>query len=376
MTIRTSLVAAAALSWLLAACGEEGGNAAPPAPPPSVGVIGVARKPITEAAAFVGRVEAIDKVDLRARVTGFLEKRHFTEGQDVAVDDLLFTLERAPYEAEVEQRQAELARAEANAQNAELQLRRARELLRNQNIPQATVDERVAASASAQADILQAKAALRQAQINLGYTEIRSPIVGRIGRAAFSEGNLVGPDSGILATIVHQDPMYVTFPVSQREVLEFQRRVAEREADPAHVVVRLRLSDGSLYPQPGRINFLDVQVSPGTDTVTVRAEVPNPKRTLVEGQFASVTVESETPEPALVVPQAAVQTDQAGSFVLVVDSEKKVEVRRVTLGASQEGDVVVAKGLKEGEQIVLEGIQKVRPGQVVSPAPASAAPGA
>ena len=259
----------------------------------------------------------------------------------------------------VEQRQAELASAEANRANTEVQLRRGEELVKNGNIPRSEVDLRRAQDLMAQAAIQEAQAALEQAQINLGYTEIHAPIAGRIGRADLSVGNLVGPDTGVLATIVSQDPIYVTFPVSQRQLLAHR---GER-GDP---VVRVTLPDGTLYDHPGKLNFLDVQVDPGTDTVTVRAELPNPERVLVDGQFVGVRVERGEPVQMLAVPQASVQIDQAGPFVLVVGGDNKVEARRITLGAVAGAQVVVQKGLETGDKVIVEGIQKVRPGMVVA----------
>ena len=213
---------------------------------------------------------------------------------------------------------------------------------------------------------------LDQAEINLGYTEIRSPIDGRIGLANFTVGNLVGPSSGKLATIVSQDPIYVIFQASERDVIDYKRRVAESADKNPHVTVHIQLPNGSVYPHPGLTNFLDIQVDTTTDTVAVRAQVPNPEGLLIPGGVVGVTVERGAPRSALVVPQSAVQLDQAGRYVLVVDEAKKVELRRVTTGAEQGSDVVVTDGLKEGELVIVEGIQKVRPGQVVT---ASVVPG-
>jgi membrane fusion protein (multidrug efflux system) len=364
------LVRRAVIFFALAAVACDGREqpAATQAPPPAVGVIVAAKKPVTAGTDFTGRVEAVDKVDLRARITGFLEQRLFTEGQDVKKGDLLFVIEKGPYAAEVDQRKAAIARAEAELKNATLQLERGRELLRNNNIPKATVDERVAAEAMSQASVLQAKAALQEAEINLGYTEIKAPVAGRIGRAAYSVGNFVGPDSGTLALIVSQDPVYVTFPVSQRQLLEARSQQLSGDTAAKELVVHARLPDGSVYPHPGHLSFLGVQVDRGTDTVAVRADFPNPNRILVDGQFVGVTVQRERPELAITVPQAAIQIDQAGPYVLIVDAEKKVGVRRVSLGASgRDGNAIVEKGLAEGESVLVEGIQRVRPGQTVNP---------
>jgi membrane fusion protein, multidrug efflux system len=298
----------------------------------------------------------------------------FDEGSDVKAGDLLFVIEKAPYEAVVAQRQAELASAEANKANTAAQLARGEELVKNDNIPRSEVDLRRADDLMAAAGIQEAQAALERAQINLSYTDIHAPIDGRISRAAVSIGNLVGPDSGVLATIVSQDPIYVTFPVTQRELLTHRGESGEP-------VVKVTLPDGTLYKHVGKPNFLDVQVDPGTDTLTVRAELPNPDRTLVDGQFVGVRVERGEPEQVLAVPQAALQVDQAGPYVLVVGGDDKVEARRVTLGAAEGDRAVVRDGLKEGERVIVEGVQKVRPGMAVAaseappaaPAPATGA---
>jgi membrane fusion protein, multidrug efflux system len=333
-------------------------------PPPAVSVRPVVDRQVTETADLIGRVTAINKVDIVARVPGFIEERYFTEGQHVKTGDLLFRIERETYKAAVDQQRANLAKAKAAEVNAALQLQRGKELVRNQNIPQATVDQREAEEASAKANVLQAEATLQQAEINLGYTEIRSPIDGRIGIAAFTVGNLVDSSSGKLATIVSQDPVYVVFQASERDVLEYKRRIAEYK--DGHVKVHIRLPNGNAYPHEGLTNFLDIQVESGTDTVLVRAEVPNPERLLIPGGIVGVTIERGVPKAALLVPQSAVLLDQAGRYVLVVDQEKKVEQRRVTTGIEQGRDVVVMEGLKPGELVIVEGIQKVRPGQIVA----------
>jgi membrane fusion protein (multidrug efflux system) len=225
----------------------------------------------------------------------------------------------------------------------------------------------------AAAAIQEAEAALEQARINLGYTDIAAPLDGRIGQAAFSVGNLVGPESGALATIVSQDPIHVTFPVSQRQLMEYRRE----RGDGAAPVVRVTLPDGTLYDEAGRIDFLDVQVDQGTDTVTVRAALPNPERMLVDGQFVGVRVEAGAPEAVLAVLQAALQVDQAGPYVLVVGADDKVEARRVRLGPAGGAQSVVEAGLSAGERVIVEGIQKVRPGMAVaaSEGPPQAVPG-
>jgi membrane fusion protein (multidrug efflux system) len=338
------------------------------APPPAVTVVPVAAREVTDTGEFVGRVVAINKVDIVARVPGFIEERTFTEGQEVKRGDLLFRIEQATYKALVEQQQAALAKAKATEANAVLQLDRGKELGRSLNIPQSTIDQRAADAGTAKADVMVAQAALDQAKINFDYTEIHSPIDGQIGLANYTVGNLVGPSSGSLATIVSHDPIYVIFQSSERDIIAYKRRIAADGGGP-HVVVRVKLPDGSIYPQPGMSNFLDIQVTNTTDTVAVRAQFPNPDGLLIPGGVVGVTVERGAPKSALIVPQSAVQVDQAGRYVLLVDDAKKVELRRITTGAEEGSDIVVTSGLKQGELIITEGIQKVRPGQLVSASP-------
>ena len=349
-----------------ASCGEAEEEAAAP-PPPAVSVLVVEQKDVTPATEFVGRVVAADKVELRARIQGFLQQRLFTEGQDVAAGDTLFRIEPEPFEAAVKQAAANVASAEADAHNAKLQLDRAEQLVKRQTVAVATRDDRAADLAMAKARVQDSQAALDVAKINLTYTEIKAPLAGRIGLSTYSEGNLVGPDSGTLATIVSQDPIYVTFQVSQREILAAQRRMAAEGSDTAALVVRLKLPDGSDYSEVGKVNFLGIQVDPGTDTATVRATFANPDRLLTDGAFVNVSIQRGTPTPALLIPQAALQVDQAGPFALVVTAENKVEVRRLTLGAAIGSEMIVQQGLAAGDRVIVDGIQKVRPGLAVQP---------
>jgi membrane fusion protein, multidrug efflux system len=335
-------------------------------PPPAVSVVPVASRQVTATGDFIGRVAAIDKVDIVARVSGFIKERNFTEGQQVKSGDLLFRIEPDIYKAAVDQQSANLAKAKATEVNANLQLQRGQELVRNQNIPQSTVDQRAADEQAAQADVLQAQALLEQAKINLGYTEIRSPVDGRIGLANFTVGNLVSPSSGTLATIVSQDPIYVTFQASEADVIEYKHRIAASADKNPHVTIHIKLPDDSVYPHSGRTNFLDVQVQPDTDTVLVRAQLPNPEGMLIPGGIVGVMVDRGAPQSSLVVPQSAVQLDQAGRYVMVVGGDKKVEQRRIVTGVEQGRDIVVTQGLKEGELVIVEGIQKVHPGQIVT----------
>jgi membrane fusion protein, multidrug efflux system len=363
-TVAKGIAAGVLIIICAARCGPAMAQATPP---PAVTVSPVASREITETGGFVGRIVAIDKVDIVARVAGFIEQRNFTEGQQVKTGDLLFRIEQDTYKAAVDQQNANLAKAKATEVNANLQLQRSQVLVKSQNVPQATVDQLEAAELSAKADVLQAQALLEQANINLGYTEIRSPIDGRIGLAKFTVGNLVGPTSGALATIVSQDPIYVTFPASEADVIAYKQRIAASTDKNPRVTIHVKLPDGTIYPHPGVTNFLDVQVAPDTDTVVVRAQLPNPDGVLVPGGVVGVTVERGGVHASLVIPQSAVQLDQGGRYVLLVDDAKKVELRRITTGSEQGRDVIVTNGLKEGELVIVEGIQKVHPGQVVTP---------
>ncbi len=355
-----------------------------PQGPPAVGVVTAERRPITETTEFVGRIEATDRVNIRARVTGFIQEIAFREGQEVTRGQVLYRLERPPFEAEVARQQASIASAEASLANARIALDRARDLLRTPAGTQVRVDDATANERTAAAQLLGAQAALRSSQINLDYTEINAPIAGRIGRTNFTEGNVVGLDSGALATIVSQDPMRVAFPISARQGGELRTRFAGRGGTEA-VRVRIRFSDGTVYPEPGRIVFIDPSVDRNTDTLLVRALIPNPlrqsgaspevgDRPLVDGMFVSVLMEGAEPVQAIAIPRAAVLQDQQGSYVFIVDAEGKAQRRNVTLGRGPAGTAVIEQGLEGGERVVAEGVQRVRPGQPVNAAPVGAPP--
>ena len=362
---------------VLAGCGDSNKDTQVAGPPPAVTVVKVISENIRPASTFTGRVEAKDKVDLRARVDGFLEKRLFTEGHDVKEGDLLFVIEQGYYKAALDEAKANVEKAQATLQLADLEVDRQKQLVARNAGTQAKLDEVTAKQGEARGVLLAQKAALERAELQLSYTEIKAPIAGRIGRALVSVGNFVGPSSGPLATIVSQDPIYVTFPVTQREVMEIRKEGSTLKKAAEDVLIYVQLADGSRYDKPGKVNFLDVTVSQGTDTVLVRASFPNPDRVLVDGQLVTVVVESEAGEQALLVPQQALQYDQSGAYVLVVDKANKVEVRRVDTSVTHGARVVVRKGLTAGELVITQGIQRVRPGQVVQPTeepPAIASP--
>lgn len=348
----------------LAGCGNSKQAEPTASPPPAVTVIKVSAAEIKPTSTFTGRIEAQYKVDLRARIEGFLEKRLFTEGADVKEGELLFVIEKGLYQAAVDQAKAALLTAESTLKLADLEVDRQTQLFQRNVTAQATLDQATAKQGEARGNMLAQKAALAKAELQLGYTDIASPIAGRVGRASVSVGNFVSPSSNALATIVSQDPIYASFPVTQRELLDV------RKDQPAHAdnfVIYVQLADGSRYPSPGKIDFIDNTVNQGTDTVIVRAIFPNPNRILVDGQLVTVVAETGKGESALVVPQQALQVDQTGPYVLIVDKDNKIQVRRVDVDTGRGSDAVVRKGLTENELVVTQGIQRVRPGQVVTP---------
>lgn len=356
---------------LVAGCGEPQ-KPAPTAPPASVVVAPVTLKDLTSERTFTGRIEAIDKVQIRARVQGFLQSRKFEEGAEVKSGELLYEIEAAPFELAVQQAASNVASAEAAKILAEQTFERTQELARRATASQASLDQARSALAQAQASLQARNAELQTAKLNLGYTKIAAPIDGRVGRSAYSVGNLVGPDSGPLVTLVAQDPVYVTFPVPQWLLL--QVRKAGRGADS--VYVQLVLPDGSKYPHKGTIQFTDVQAAAATDSVLVRARMPNPERLLVDQQLVTVEVIRKQPERKLVVSQSALLLDQQGPYVLAVGDGNKVQIKRIEIGEQRGPLVVVEKGLEEGERVIVSGQQKTRPGAVVAPQAADGPAGA
>jgi membrane fusion protein (multidrug efflux system) len=341
------------------------------APPPAVLVQPAELKPLAARAEFIGRVAAVDKVDLRARVKGFLGPRKFTDGDEVKEGQVVFTIEPDTYQATVDQKMALRDAAKAGLANAEVQFKRAAELLRTNTGTQMTYDQRQAEQLQARASLEESEAALRDAQIQLSYTEIRSPITGRIGKAMASPGNLVSPDSGILATVVTETPMRVLFSVTQRELLEARKDGGGN--DGTGLVVQLRLADDSIYPEKGKLDFIDVTVDPRTDGQIVRAVFANKNHALTDGMTVRVILEVEKPPMVVAIPQASVALDQGGAYVYVVNDKNVVEQRRVKTGASRDGLLAIEQGLKAGDKVIIQGQQKVRAGMTVvatnAPAP-------
>jgi membrane fusion protein, multidrug efflux system len=362
---RVRFLALAMFVASLAGCGQSQ-QPAPPPPPPAVGVQLAETKGVTPSYAFVGRIKAVNTVQLRARVEGFLEKVLFTEGQHVRTGDLLYQIEKTQYRAAVDQANANLAAAEAVELNAQLQFNRSVDLVKTQAVAQTTLDQNRANLESAKASILQNKAAIAIAQENLSYTDIFSPIDGRIGLTTYTQGNLVNAASGVLATIVSDDPIYVEFPVSNRQIADIRSAHNQDNGEPINIKVLIKLANRKEYAHPGVWNYIGNQVDQQTDTLLVRATLPNPERQLVDGAFVTVEVKESEEQPRLVIPRSALLLDQAGTYVLVVDKDHKVALKRVTTGQAVNTEIAIASGLEAGDAVIVDGVQKVRPGQVVA----------
>lgn len=360
---------AAVTAALLAACGDNAPKQQQAAPPPSVIVESVALHDLAEEQSFTGRIEAIDKVQIRARVQGYLKARNFEEGSEVKKDELLFQIEPEPFELTVTQATANLANAEAALTLAEQTYQRSLELTDRGTASKASLDSAQSSLRQAQANVKARQAELQTAQLNLSYTRIMAPMPGRIGRSAYSVGNLVGPDSGSLALLVKQDPVYVTFPVPYSLILRVKKGGRSEDA----VYIKLRLADGTMYEPEGQIAFEDVQATSSTDAVTVRGIIANPNRLLIDQQLVSVFVIRKRPQKKLVVSQAALLLDQQGPYVLAIDDKNTVSISRITVGEQRGPLIVVESGLKPDQRVIVSGHQKVRPGAVVDPQTATKA---
>jgi len=328
---------------------------------PPVGTVYAERRQVAQTRDYVGRVNAIDRVEVQARVKGYLEAVLFKEGDPVKIGDHLYHIEKGEYQAAVEQAQGALEQSKAKKALTTIQLQRAEDLLAKSAGTAVARDQALAEDQRAAGDIMSDQARLDNAHRNLGYTDIVSPIAGKISKTNVTSGNVVGPESGNLTLIVSQDPTYVTFPVSQREFLTLR-------VNPKDLKVKIRFADGTTYNQVGTINFVDVSVDRATDTVLVRATMPNPDGKLIDGELVTVVLETEQPQEKVMVPQAALIADQEGTYVFVVE-DGKAAVRRIKPGGEIGPDVIVNDGLKGGEQVIVEGLQSIRPGQPVRAAP-------
>jgi multidrug efflux system membrane fusion protein len=352
---------------VLAACSSE---AAPSAamPAPQVSVASVLSEPVQRWDEFTGRVSAVDSVELRPRVSGYVHRVAFAEGQDVRKGDLLFVIDPRPYRAALDQALAQLERARSEASLATAQGARAANLIAVQAISREDFEARTAASRQGNAGVRAAEAAVAAARLDLQFTEVRSPIAGRAGRVLVTAGNLAQADATLLTTVVSQDPVYVDFEADERAWLRYgqQADAGERAVVRNPVQVGLASEDG--YPHAGAVDSVDNQVDPGTGTIRARAIVANPDRVLMPGLFARVRLAGSGTAQALLVDDKAVITDQDRKYVYVLGDGNTAQRRDVTLGSLANGLRVVETGLKPGDRVIVNGLQKVfMPGMPVAP---------
>jgi membrane fusion protein, multidrug efflux system len=371
------LLSWSALSLVLSGCGQGGSAPAPAAPPPpEVGVITATPGRADLTTELPGRLEAFRVAQVRARAAGILQKRLFTEGSDVKAGQPLFEIDAAPYRATLASAQAQLARAEANLMQAQALADRYAPLAKSQAVSQQEALNAQASAAQARADVAAGKAAVQTAQINFGYATVTSPISGRVGRALVTEGALVGQGEATPLAVVQQiDKLFVNFTQPAAEVMRLRaalangqlQRVSDQKGGKEAAQVQVVLEDGSVYPQPGRLLFSDLSVDAGTGQITLRAELPNAQGTLLPGLYVRVRLAQAEVADGIWLPQQSVSRSAQGDTVLVVGDDGSVSARPVKLGPPRTGQALVLSGLKTGEKVVVDGLQKVRAGGKARP---------
>ncbi len=366
------------LAALLIGCSKEVPKPAAP-PPAEVSVVTVAAESVDRTTELPGRINPVREAQVRARATGILLKRSFTEGADVKEGQVLFEIDPLPLQATLSSSQASLAKMEATLKESKARAARYEELVKINAISRQVYDEAVATLGQNEADLLAAKAALQTSQLNLGYAQVTAPISGRIGRALVTEGALVSATEATQLAVIRQlDPVYFDFTQSSTEVLRLRRALESGSLQGAttnRASVTLTLEDGTAYPHPGKLLFSDIAVDPTTGMITLRAEVPNPENLLMPGMYARAQIIEGVTTNALTIPQRTIARGSAGaSTVLVVNDQNTVEIRSITIDRTFGSKVVVASGLKAGEKVIVEGSQKVRPGAAVKPVPFTAPP--
>lgn len=348
----------------LMACSEE----APQKPVTEVITDIVKQEPFRPTMSFVGRLQAENDVKIQAQVTGYLLSWHFKEGDIIKKGDVLYEIDPAQFKADLSQATANLASAKAEVTVSKRNFLRGKELLPKGAISASEMDKLEAAKLQADANLEGAKAKVLAAEVNLGYTKVQAPIDGRIGRSGFSAGDLIGPDSGVLTSLVSIDPMKALFQVSESIYLARSNEIAEKEAageEVEELVIRLELTDKSIYRHTGYMDYISNRIDENTGTLEARASVPNPEGSLRPGQYVRVLVETPFDVPTMMIPQSAVQADQQGNYIFSVGPDNKVVRKNIETGQRVDSHVVVMSGLADGEIVVVQGLQKVRPGQVV-----------
>ncbi|MFT4962289.1 MAG: membrane fusion protein (multidrug efflux system) [Paracoccaceae bacterium] len=362
-------------SWVALAWLSGGALAQEAAPKPVVTVAEVQFQAVAESETFTGRIEAVSRVVLMARVPGFIQSIGFAEGQNVSKEDTLFSIEPDAYQAAVTQILGQKKSVEATKTLADLELTRQQTLFEKQDVAERTVQEVQAKVGQIEGQLLELQGSLQIAQLDLSYTAVTAPFDGRVGLTDIAIGTFVSPDSGGLVTLSSIDPIYATFSVAESVLLDFSARQTETKvANP--LVVQLTLANRSVYAEQGKIEVVDTQVQAGTDSVLIRALFTNANGVLLDGQLVQVGLIDQTEEKSLTIPVQALQKDQGGYFVLVVDSAKKVEKRPISLGRIAGTTAIVADGLKQGEQVITEGAQRAQPGRTVDPQSSSVVPAA
>lgn len=361
-----ALAAAAALLTTLAGC--SGAAPPPPPPPPQVVTTTIAPREAHVTVDYVAKTEALNEVEIRPRVGGLLETQAAVEGTRVKKGQLLFVIDPQPYEAAMAQAKAALALAQAAFDQADRDLARVKPLSTIDAVSQQELDAAIARHDSANAQVAAARAQLKTAELDLGYTRLSSPIDGVIGRAQLKVGALVTAYTTLLTTVYSTDPMYVNFAISEARVLEVQRELggALNQSSKSERTFDVLLGDGTAYPHRGRLNFIDAAVDDATGTLKLRLEVPNPDQLLRANQFARVRVTTRHLKDAIVVPQRSVQEFQGKQYVWIIDGEGKAQQRDVTLGPRIDPDWIIDAGLKAGDVVVTEGMQRLRSGAAVT----------
>ncbi|MCM2357124.1 MAG: efflux RND transporter periplasmic adaptor subunit [Geobacteraceae bacterium] len=366
---------------MMTGCGKKTTAAGPPpSGPPEVGVVVVEPQRVTLTTELSGRTSPHLIAEVRPQVGGIVQKRLFTEGSDVKAGQVLYQIDPATYQAAYNSARAALARAEANFIPARLKEERFRDLVKIKAVSQQDYDDASAALMQAEADVAAAKAAVETARINLAYTRVTAPISGRIGRSSVTEGALVTANQPTaLATIQQLSSMYVDVTQSSAELLKLKQNLASgllKKNGSAQARVKLLLEDGSAYPQPGILKFSEVTVDQSTGSITLRAVFPNPKLTLLPGMFVrAVLEEGESPQAILVPQRGVTRNPQGEAVVMTVGAEEKVEPRTIKVARTVGDNWLVSEGLKAGDRVILEGIQKARPGTQVKAVPFGAKPG-